>query len=63
MDLPDEVLCEKCGTAAKVVGTDADKASVAGQMTEDDSRWRNGFFFMIDCPQCGTRMQCLAPPP
>jgi hypothetical protein len=63
MELPEDVLCEKCGMSAKVVGTEANKAEVAGEMTEDDVRWRDGFFFTIECPQCGTRMQCLAPPP
>jgi hypothetical protein len=63
MEMPKEVLCEKCGASAQVVSAKVDEAAMAGHMTAQDRRWDEGFFYSIACPTCGTRMQCLAPPP
>lgn len=63
MEMPDKVLCEKCGAAATVITQDVDQAALAGDMPAADRRWQDGFFFTIECPNCGTRMQSLAPPP
>jgi hypothetical protein len=63
MDMPAQVLCEKCGAAAEVINEELDRRALAGDMPASDSRWQQGFFFSINCPNCGTRMQCLAPPP
>jgi hypothetical protein len=63
MELPREILCEKCGASARVVTEQVDDAALAGQLPARDSRLREGFYFTIDCPQCGIRSQSLAPPP
>jgi hypothetical protein len=63
MDLPEQVLCEKCGTLARVVAHNVDEQALAGHLPPNDHRWRDGFFFEIDCPKCGIRSQSLAPPP
>jgi len=63
MDLPDQVLCEKCGKLARVVTQDIDEQALAGHLPPNDRRWRDGFFFEIDCLICGIRSQSLAPPP
>jgi predicted nucleic-acid-binding Zn-ribbon protein len=63
MDMPTQVLCEKCGARANVINEPPDQIALAGKMPANDIRWQEGFFFSINCPNCGTRMQCLAPPP
>jgi len=63
MDLPKQVLCEKCGHAAQVVTQEVDHQALAGRLPPGDRRWQDGFYFDIDCPQCGIRSQSLAPPP
>jgi hypothetical protein len=61
--MPETVLCEKCGGSAGVVTDEVDKEAMGGEMAASDRRWEDGFFYTIDCPNCGTRMQCLAPLP
>ena len=63
MELPQQVLCERCGANSGVITTGVDEKELAGAMTADDRRWDEGFFYAIECPNCGTRMQCLSPPP
>jgi hypothetical protein len=63
MNLPEMVLCEKCGSVANVITQQVDSQALAGHLPPDDERWREGFFFDIDCPRCGIRSQSLAPPP
>ena len=63
MEMPATVLCEKCGARSDVVAANIDQPAMAGKMAAGDKRWDEGFFFTIDCPNCGARMQCLAPPP
>jgi hypothetical protein len=63
MEMPDAVLCEKCGASAEVVTNGVDERALAGEMPPEDRRWDEGFFYAIDCPNCGVRMQGLAPPP
>ena len=63
MELPEEVMCEKCGNIARVVTRQVDEQALAGHLGPEDQRRQEGFFFNIDCPQCGVRSQSLAPPP
>jgi hypothetical protein len=63
MELPAEILCEKCGANAKVLTREVDDQAIAGRLTPDDRRRVEGFFFSIECPRCGVRSQSLAPPP
>jgi hypothetical protein len=63
MDLPAEVLCEKCGEPARVVTQKIDEGALAGKLSVRDTRRTDGFYFTIQCPQCGLRVQSLAPPP
>jgi hypothetical protein len=63
MVLPKEILCEKCGENSRVVTRNVDDQALAGRLSRRDSRRQDGFYFTIDCPQCGLRLQSLAPPP
>jgi hypothetical protein len=63
MELPEKVMCEKCGNVAQVLTRQADERALAGHLPPGDHRWQDGFFFNIDCPNCGVRSQSLAPPP
>ena len=63
MQLPTEVLCERCGEPARVITEKIDELALAGKMSPRDCRRDDGFVFTIDCPNCGVRVQSLAPPP
>ena len=62
MELPKTVLCEHCGAQAKVPPQSIDENAVAGQLPGFDQAWREGFWYTIDCPNCGRREQRLTPP-
>jgi|RhiMethySRZTD1v2_1073278.scaffolds.fasta_scaffold2863139_1 hypothetical protein len=63
MQMPSEILCERCGQQARVLTQFIDNNELAGMIPEDDARRTNGFAVRIDCPQCGERDQAIAPPP
>jgi hypothetical protein len=63
MDLPTVILCERCGAEAKVPRQSIDEDAASGQLRGFDQRWHDGYWFTIECPNCGRVEQQLAPPP
>jgi hypothetical protein len=61
MDLPATVICEQCGAEAGVPVQSIDEDASAGQLRGFDQAWRSGFWFTIECPNCGRREQQLPP--
>jgi len=62
MKLPETVLCERCGAEANVPRQSIDENAMAGQLRGFDQKWQEGFWFTIECPNCGRVEQQMAPP-
>ena len=63
MDLPNNILCERCGATARVLRKilmQSDKrVTEAGETIEKDE----GTYYIIDCPMCGQHEQALTTDP
>jgi len=62
MEVPDNILCEKCGSNAAVV-TITGTHHLKGPTTWPQSTVRpDGLYVYINCRTCGEHEQCIAPP-
>ena len=59
MDLPNTVLCERCGATArvlrKILMRSDKRVSDAGEIIEKEE----GTYYIIDCPMCGQHEQAI----
>ena len=62
MELPETVICSRCGAIAKVPRQSIDEDASAGQLRGFDQGWQQGFSFTIECPNCGRVEQQFEPP-
>jgi hypothetical protein len=62
MELPKTIRCERCGAEARVPAQSIDEDAAAGQLPGFDQAWREGYWFTIECPNCGKREQQVVPP-
>jgi hypothetical protein len=63
MELPETILCELCGAAARVLANSISDEALAGKMSADDPRCEEGVWVTIDCPNCGWQRQSIFPSP
>jgi len=62
MEVPDNILCEQCGSNAPVV-TITGTHQLQGLTTWPKSTVRpDGLYVFINCSKCGEHEQCIAPP-
>jgi ribosomal protein S27E len=53
MELPQTVKCGRCGAVASVPRQSIDEDAGAGQLRGFDQAWKKGYWFTIECPNCG----------
>jgi hypothetical protein len=60
MELPATVMCDLCGGEARVPAQSIDEDAAAGQLRGFDQGWCAGYWFTVECPNCGRREQQLS---
>lgn len=53
LELPQTAKCVRCGAAAHVPRQSIDEDAACGQLPGFDQKWEFGFWFTVECPNCG----------
>jgi len=58
-ELPQTATCLRCGADAKIPRQSIDEDASIGQLPGFDQNWEAGFWYTLDCPNCGRLCQQL----
>lgn len=53
LELPQTATCVRCGTDANVPRQSIDENATIGQLAGFDQNWEAGFWYTLECPNCG----------